>query len=91
MFSGGVIVPRETVHDERYDKLFADGERPQRLRFLLGRMISPLAQRLKTMKEVIEGLQAIEDWERNAHLPRSVPKASPESKSFVGVLTRCAG
>jgi len=30
-------------------------------------MISPLAQRLKTMK-VIQGLQAIEDWERNAHI-----------------------
>ena len=48
MFSGGTVVPRETVHDQRYDKLFATSERTHRLRFLLGRMISPLPQRLKT-------------------------------------------
>jgi len=68
MFSGGIVVPRETVDDERYDRLFAHGERPQRLRFLLRRMISPVAQRFQTMKEVIQGLQALEDWERNAQL-----------------------
>jgi serine/threonine protein kinase len=68
MFSGGIVVPRETVDDERYDRLFAGGQRPQRLRFLLRRMISPLTQRFQTMKEVIHGLQALEDWERNAQL-----------------------
>jgi hypothetical protein len=69
MFSGGIVLPRETVHDGRYDELFAHGERSQRLRFLLERMISPLDRRLRTMKEVIEQLQALEDWERNAHVP----------------------
>lgn len=53
IFSGGLVVPRETEHDERYDPLFANSERAQRLHFLLGQMVSPLHQRLKTMKEVI--------------------------------------
>ena len=67
IFSGGLVVPRETEHDERYDPLFANSERAQRLHFLLGQMVSPLHQRLKTMKEVIQALRTIEDWERNAH------------------------
>ena len=69
MVSGGIVVPRETVHDDRYDTLFAAGERAQRLRYLLGRMISPMPQRLQSMNEVIQGLQALADWERNAHVP----------------------
>jgi len=68
MFSDGIVVPRETVHDTRYDHLFAAGERSQRLRFLLGRIISPMPQRLKTMSDVLKGLQALEDWERDAHV-----------------------
>lgn len=69
MFSGGITVPRETVHEDRYNRLFAGGERPQRLRFLLGRMVSSLDRRLKTMKEVIEGLRTLEEWEQKAHVP----------------------
>lgn len=69
MLSGGIIVPRETVHDDRYDTVFAAGERAQRLRYLLGRMIAPLQQRLQSMKEVIQALEALADWERNAQVP----------------------
>jgi hypothetical protein len=69
MFSGGILVPREAVHDERFDRLFVGGERANRLRFLLGRMVCPVEQRIATMKEVIKNLQALEDWERNAHVP----------------------
>jgi serine/threonine protein kinase len=70
MLSGGVILPRETVHDGRYDALFNAGERAQRLRFLLGQMISPLRQRLQTMNEVAHKLQVLIDWERDAHVPQ---------------------
>jgi Protein kinase domain len=69
MFSDGIVVPRETVDDERYDQLFEVSDRTQRLRFLLGRMISPLPQRLKSMADVLRELQALQDWERNAHVP----------------------
>ena len=69
MFSGGIMMPRETVLDQRYDKLFATSERTRRLRFLLSRIISPLPQRLKAMSDVLNELQALEDWERDAHVP----------------------
>jgi len=70
MFSGGVGLPRETTHDARHDPLFAGGERAQRLRFLIGRMVAPLERRMQSMKDVIAGLDAIEQWERNAHVPQ---------------------
>jgi serine/threonine protein kinase len=73
MFSDGIVVPRELVHDQRYDQLFAASERTQRLRFLLGRMISPLPQRLKTMGDVLKELKALEDWERDANVPLISP------------------
>jgi len=72
-YSGGSVMATKAVHDEQYDWLFASGERAQRLRLLLDLMICPLDRRLKTMKEVIQRLQAIEDWERNAHLPAIGP------------------
>jgi len=33
MLSCGIVVPRETLHDERYSQLFADSERAERFRF----------------------------------------------------------
>jgi serine/threonine protein kinase len=72
-YSGGRVVHRRPVHDEQYDALFANGDRAQHLRLLLDQMICPLDRRLKTMNEVMQRLQAINDWERNAHLPAIGP------------------
>ncbi len=74
MFSGGSVVPRETVLDEQNDSLFVGGW-SQRLRLLMARMVAPLETRLKTMKEVKQGLQAVADWERDAQLLPMGPSA----------------
>jgi hypothetical protein len=47
------------------------------------------APRVKAMDELIQGLpQALEDWERHAHV--SLRKVSPELKNRDGVLTKFA-
>lgn len=75
LLSGGVIVPRERLHEERYCQAFAEGERHQLLRALLQQMICPLERRLKDMTEVMLRLEKIENWEKEARLLVLSPQA----------------
>jgi serine/threonine protein kinase len=68
MFSGGVIIPRENLHEEKYAGILDAVERPRLLRTLLNQMICPIERRLASMDEVLTRLQSIEDWEQNARL-----------------------
>jgi hypothetical protein len=75
MISGGVILPRERLHEERYSQIFLRGERHQLLQMLLQQMICPLEQRLQDMAEVAQRLEKIETWEKEARLLAISPQA----------------
>jgi serine/threonine protein kinase len=68
MLSGGVILPRERIHEEQYRQFFAKGERYGLMELLLRRMICPQNQRIQSAGEVIKELEKIEAWEKNARL-----------------------
>jgi serine/threonine protein kinase len=68
MLSGGVIVPRERLHEERFQRFFSKGERYHLLELLLARMICVQDQRIQSADEVIKQLEKIEAWEKNARL-----------------------
>jgi serine/threonine protein kinase len=68
MLSGGVIVPRERLHETPYAGLFDKGQRYGLLEILLRRMVCPLDRRITTATEVLGELKKIEDWEKNAQL-----------------------
>lgn len=68
MISGGVVLPRERLYEERYKRIFLKGERHQLLQTLLQQMICPLERRLKDMTDVARRLAKIETWEREARL-----------------------
>jgi len=68
MLSGGVILPREHIHEEQYRQFFAKGERYGLMELLLRRMICPQNQRIQSAGEVIKDLEKIEAWEKNARL-----------------------
>jgi serine/threonine protein kinase len=66
MLTGGQWVSRSNVLDARYDAVFDKGERHRLLRLLLGKMIAPLNSRYPNMSLVIQELEQIENWEKNA-------------------------
>jgi tRNA A-37 threonylcarbamoyl transferase component Bud32 len=68
MLSGGDILPRERVHEGQFRKVFAKGERYSLMELLLRRMICLQDQRIQSADEVIEQLEKIEAWEKNARL-----------------------
>jgi Protein kinase domain len=68
MLSGGVIVPRERLHEPQFAGIFDKGQRHQLLEMLLRRMICPLEQRISTAADVLAELKKIEDWTKNAQL-----------------------
>jgi serine/threonine protein kinase len=68
MVSGGIMLPRERLHEEQHSRIFDRGERYRLLHHLLMRMVSPLSSRLQTMEDVIRDLENIQAWERNAQL-----------------------
>jgi serine/threonine protein kinase len=71
MLSGGVILPRERIHEEQFRNVFAKGERYGLMELLLRQMICPQDQRIQNADEVIKQLEKIEAWEKNARLPIS--------------------
>ncbi|WP_321891990.1 serine/threonine protein kinase [Paraburkholderia tropica] len=68
MISGGVMLPREAIHEEQYAHVFAESGRYHLLKLLLGKMICVEEQRLKTMAEVISELDQIASWEARAQI-----------------------
>jgi serine/threonine protein kinase len=66
ILSGGVILPRERVHEEQFRKVFTKGERYGLMEILLSRMICLRDQRIQSADEVIKQLEKIEAWEKNA-------------------------
>jgi serine/threonine protein kinase len=68
MLSGGVILPRERIHEEQFRKAFAKGERYGLMEVLLSGMICPQDRRIQSAEEVIKQLEKIEAWEKNARL-----------------------
>ena len=68
MVSGGLILPRERLHEEEYSRIFDRGERYGLLYHLLMKMVCSLSSRLQTMEEVIRDLENIQAWEQNAQL-----------------------
>ncbi len=72
MISGGVVIPRERLHEETYSQILKQGERLRLLGLLLAQMVCPLDRRLKDVDTVIRQLENIEAWEQNARqLPMS--------------------
>jgi serine/threonine protein kinase len=68
MLSGGVILPRERLREEQFQKVFAKGERYGLMELLLRRMICLQDQRIQSANELINQLEKIEAWEKNARL-----------------------
>jgi serine/threonine protein kinase len=68
MLSGGVIVPRERLHEPPFSQIFAKGQRYGLLEILLRRMICPLDRRIQSAADALKELEKIEVWERNAQL-----------------------
>lgn len=66
MISGGVMLPREAIHEKQYSNIFSDSGRYHLLKMLLGKMICVEEQRLKSMQEVISELGQIVSWESRA-------------------------
>ena len=75
MISGGIILPRERLNEEKYGGILRQGERHQLLLSLLQQMICPLAGRLQTMVEVLGRLDRIETWEKQAQVLALSPQA----------------
>jgi serine/threonine protein kinase len=63
MLSGGVVLPREELANERYANLFSKGRRFLHLQVLLARMICPLGLRIQEMSEVKQRLQELAEWD----------------------------
>lgn len=74
MLSGGIVLPRERLHDPEYAKVFRVGERQRLFEMLLSRMICSLPNRFPSMEEVLVQLDRIESWERDAKLLPIQPK-----------------
>ena len=68
MVTGGIVLPRERLHEGKYRLVFAKGERYGLLELLLRRMICVVDQRIQTMDEVIKEIDKIEAWEHSARL-----------------------
>jgi tRNA A-37 threonylcarbamoyl transferase component Bud32 len=68
MLSGGAIVPRERLHEDQYSAIFKGGERLKLFEALLPRMVCALPRRIQKMDHVIDSLQRIANWERDARL-----------------------
>jgi serine/threonine protein kinase len=68
MISGGVMLPREAIHEPQYSNIFADSGRYHLLKVLLGKMICAEDRRLKTMREVTAELEQIASWESRAQV-----------------------
>ena len=68
MLSGGVILPRERIHEPQFGQIFTKGQRYDLLEMLLRRMICPLDKRVQTTVETLKELEKIEAWEKNAQL-----------------------
>jgi serine/threonine protein kinase len=64
MLSGGVILPRERMHEPQFSGIFGKGQRHQLIEILLGRMVCPLDRRIARTSEVLEELKKIEDWKK---------------------------
>lgn len=76
MISGGVVLPRERLHEDKYSSIFSKGERYTLLQVLLGKMICPLESRMREMKQVLAELDRLEAWETNARIAPLSPNAS---------------
>lgn len=59
LFSGGVTLPGRSLDDAQYTAILQQGKRRQALRVLLRQMVCPLEDRLKTMPEVMSGLDTL--------------------------------
>lgn len=68
MISGGVLLPREAIHEAQYTHVFSQGGRHHLLRMLLGKMICLEDRRLSSMAEVIAELEQIASWEQRAQI-----------------------
>jgi serine/threonine protein kinase len=75
MLTGGVILPRERLHEPHLRKIFEKSERHRLLEILLTQMVCGLERRMESMSSVIEELSKIEDWEKNAQLSPMSPTA----------------
>jgi serine/threonine protein kinase len=75
MISGGVVLPREQLHEEQYKSILSKGERHHLLEMLLNRMVCSIDRRLASAEEVLKELGKIEDWETNAQLLPMSPVA----------------
>jgi serine/threonine protein kinase len=59
LFSGGVILPADSIDDPKYSAILQQGTRRKALHALLRQMACPLESRLKTMPEVMTGLDTL--------------------------------
>jgi serine/threonine protein kinase len=66
MISGGQHIAREDALDQKYDSVFAKGERYTDLRLLLSRMVALQPSRIQDMNIVIDELKRLQSWEQNA-------------------------
>ncbi len=69
MLSGGVILPRERLHEPAYSVVFEGGDkRLLLLQAVLSKMVCPLTARVADMGEVLTHVARIETWTQEASL-----------------------
>jgi serine/threonine protein kinase len=68
LMSGGVVLPREYLHQEQFAKHLDKSEQHRFLGALLHKMICPVGERMGEMNQVIEQLDYIGGWQKNASL-----------------------
>jgi serine/threonine protein kinase len=90
MLSGGVVLPRERLHEEDYQRHMPQGARSHILGLLLGRMICPLGTRLKSMSEVLIELEKIATWEQRAAEQFALPETVSKMHSLQSQLRQQA-
>ncbi len=86
MISGGVVLPREMIDEDRYARILERGGRFSLFGLLLRRMICRLDDRLETMAAVSKELGRIADWDRYS----IDPPISPLTRSRIESLQRDA-
>ncbi|MGQ0581326.1 MAG: serine/threonine protein kinase [Reyranella sp.] len=68
MFSGGVIIPREQISEDKYRRILGEGQRSHLFGQLLDRMVCPQNHRLPDMVSVEREIRRITEWAEKAEV-----------------------
>jgi serine/threonine protein kinase len=68
LFSGGILLPRESLYEQSHDGIFSGSEHSQLLLALLSKMVCLQPHRLQSIDQVLSELELLKDWENKASI-----------------------